>query len=113
MTPENCRKCGSGPMAPSKNLDAPLRHIGRGLCHVCYRHLHDRARRGAGDELLDFERVSRPAADVVEDFQMLSGQGYTRRQAAERMGISLAALDQALVRHRRRQRAAEPVGVTA
>lgn len=113
MTPTTCRGCGNGPLAPGNQRDAPLRHLGRGLCQKCHRRLYRRAARGTSDELLDYERVSRSALDVIEDWESLAAQGYTRKQAATRIGMTPAALNQAIARHRRRQREAEIAGVAA
>lgn len=44
----------------------------------------------------------RPAGDTAAEFAELASRGYSRSQAAERMGISRDALDLALVRVRRR-----------
>lgn len=77
-------------------------HIeGRGLCGACYwRH------RQAGT-IDDFPRRQLPARDLVEDYEFLRrSEGYTRRQAAERMGITLARLEKAIERETRRTKEA-------
>lgn len=93
-----CLMCGL-PMARNNRAGHPpgtRLHDGRGLCEAC----HDRAiRRGV---LMDFERRSRPVDEVVEDWLMLREQGHDRRRAAERMGITHHALEQALLRAVRR-----------
>lgn len=73
---------------------------GRGLCVRCYSREHKAGR------LHQYPLKNRAAADVAEDVEFLRGQGFTRRQMAERLGMTLAAMDRALLRHRARQRAA-------
>lgn len=64
----------------------------RGLCSACYwRH------RTAGT-LDRFPRKVRPSHDTFEDYLFLAAQGYTRRTAAERMGITKQALEKAIMR---------------
>jgi hypothetical protein len=73
---------------------------GRGLCARCYwRHW----KRGTLDQ---FPRRHVPAADLVEDYEFLRRQGYTRRTAAERMGISKKRLEKAIERQARRMQEA-------
>lgn len=68
------------------------RSEGRGLCSTC------RSRHRGRGTLLDFERPSRSAEEVVEDWLILRDQGHDRRQAAARMGMTHHALEQALRR---------------
>lgn len=68
------------------------RHMGRGLCTSCYG-LH--RRQGTLDQ---FDRLTRPRVDTFEEWLMLKRSGATRREAAQRMGMTLEALDQ--VRYR-------------
>lgn len=70
------------------------RHIkGRGLCDPCYVY-------ACTHRLLDqWPRRRRPGVDLVEDWHELSSQGYTRRHAAERLGVTKQALDKAIARH--------------
>lgn len=68
---------------------------GRGLCRACY-----------ADPTITINYPDRrgiPSADLLDDWDMLRRDGYTLRQAAERLGITYAALDQALVRAKRRR----------
>jgi DNA-binding NtrC family response regulator len=64
----------------------------RELCDRCY----DVARyRG---ELIDFPRRRLTRDEFVEEFELLRGQGYTRAQIAERLGMSRNTLDKRLER---------------
>ena len=46
-------------------------------------------------------RSTIPLADLLEDWELLSRNGYTRAQAAERLGIKKARLEKAIERGRR------------
>jgi hypothetical protein len=109
-SPTHCRRCGEGPLYPYQGGGPKeLRHAGRGLCKRCHGVLWRRYEAGhdvEGDSLIDYERIQRSNANVIESWQELSAEGYTKQQAADRMDMTYAALDQALVRHRRRQRKA-------
>lgn len=67
---------------------------GRGLCSHCYN-----VERYWG-RLLNHERRWRPRDDVMDDWKLLCGQGYTKRQIAARLGMSFKALERALNRAR-------------
>ena len=68
---------------------------GRGLCDSCYIH---EIRYG---NLTNYTRHTIPLADLLEDWELLSRNGYTRAQAAERLGIKKARLEKAIERGRR------------
>lgn len=68
------------------------RHGGRGLCSPCY------SRASRDGTLLDFGRATLSRDDVLDDWEVLREQGYGRRVAAERLGMSLDAFDGALRR---------------
>lgn len=68
------------------------KHKGRGLCSGCY---GVNRRRGT---LAKFSRTTRLREDTFSEWQLLKSTGATRREAAERMGITVAALDR--VRYR-------------
>jgi transposase-like protein len=70
------------------------RHSGRGLCNPCVRQL-------TPDQLLDFERITHTRDEILDDYDLLRRQGYSRRKIAERIGVSLAALEQCIWRARR------------
>lgn len=73
---------------PDRPLDA------RGLCRACYAAAYNAGRHNEHR----LERVSRSRADFVADYVLLRSEGYTRRQIAERLGMTVAAVTQA---HRR------------
>lgn len=70
-------------------------HSGRGLCGSCW-HRHDR-----NGTLENFPRVTRDRAEILEDWAFLSREGYTRAEAARRMGITKKCLEKAIERARR------------
>lgn len=91
-----CADCGY-PLAP-KSVgpvgEGVRRHAGRGRCGLCrYRRLRD-------GTWADVPRPSRTNAEVVEDYRLLRPMGLSRREVAERMGMSLVALDRAICRAR-------------
>lgn len=85
-----CRNC-SCPMVGQRETSPPgwRRHVARGLCSRCWS-----AARTAGD-LVDFERNTRTRDEVLDEWVLLRGEGYTRAQAAERIGMTFAAFDRA------------------
>lgn len=91
----SCRRCGAF-MHPQRS-GGPWRHIaiGRGLCMSCWRHLQ-----GTG-ELADYERVSRSRDDLLDDYEVLRGEGYDWRQCAERLGMSYPSFERAMFRARK------------
>lgn len=50
-------------------------------------------------------RKTHRSAELAEDAAELLGQGHTRQHAADRLGVNLAALEQALLRTRQREAA--------
>jgi hypothetical protein len=49
-------------------------------------------------ELIDFERTTRSRDEVMAEWALLRSEGYGKRQAAERLGMTFAAFDRALQR---------------
>lgn len=70
-------------------------HRGRGLCCAC----HTRVSRAGW--LADYERRNRIRDEVMVEWELLRGEGYTKRQAAARLGMTFAAFDRAFHRSRR------------
>lgn len=66
----------------------------RHLCRACYQWHRTH---GTLDQ---FPRLTRRSADTVEDYEFLACDGYTRRLAAERLGITKKALEKAIARRR-------------
>lgn len=95
----SCAACRA-PMVPRARWtrgERPEGHkpIGaRGLCRPCYRR-ELRAEKFA-------PRRNRSLFEVLEDYRMIRDDVATVAQAAERMGMTYAALDKALYRARRR-----------
>jgi hypothetical protein len=54
------------------------------------------------DVRIDYELSFMRADDMLDTWDELRREGYTVRQAAERMGVTFAALDKALCRGKRR-----------
>lgn len=53
------------------------------------------------DQRLDYPRLNRTQVEVVEEWLLLRSEGYTRRQSADRIGMTFAAFDRALHRARK------------
>lgn len=71
-------------------------HSARGLCELCYwRHRRE-------DTLADWPRLSYSRDELLEEWALLSREGHTRQQAADRLGISKERLDKAIQRDRKR-----------
>lgn len=68
------------------------KRTGRGLCARDYK----RAR--VAGELIDYERGGLAHTVVLEEWQVLREDGHTKRQAAERLGMSYKAFEKALER---------------
>lgn len=93
-----CVRCGSGPLQPKKRAGVPitLRHWGKGRCGKCWRHTQDEKKTAPP------ARTARKAVHVLEDWEYLRSWGYTKPLAAERLGMTVAAFDRALLRAKER-----------
>ena len=67
----------------------------RGLCNKCYKRAY---RAGTLDDVA----TRRPLAEVLDEWVLLRDDGISVRDAAPRLGMTFPALDQHLVRARRR-----------
>jgi hypothetical protein len=94
--PGSCRRCGYHMHPPQAG---GRYHRGRQLCNFC----HPAAARNG--ELVDFERQTRVRDEVMADWELLRSQGFTRRQAAARLGMTVKAFEKA---HERARRAGDP-----
>jgi hypothetical protein len=81
-------------MAPRRSAGRARTTQARGLCWFCYRAATKNG------ELFDYPRSTRSRDEVLDEWEMLRGEGYTRRQAAERIGMTFEAFDRALYRAR-------------
>jgi hypothetical protein len=90
-------ECGVELLGP-RSVPYLQRHEGRGLCARCHR-------RHSAAGTLDLFPVRWRSEDLVTDAEIVRArEALTWAQVAERLGVSFAALDQARVRVRRRQR---------
>lgn len=100
-----CRVC-SYPMARARR-PAPegyRRRCGRGLCTCC----HGRLLRAG--ELDDYDRVNRTRDEVLAEVEWLRTAGvHSSADLAERLGMSVYALEQHIYRARREQDPRVPV----
>lgn len=72
-------------------------HHSRGLCTTCGQGYN-------GCDPQDYERKTWPSELLVDEWALLARQGCTRRQAAERLGISKKRLEKAIERQTRTTR---------
>ena len=77
-----------------------MRHIGRGLCGRCYYFAQQFG------VLHEYPRINRPYTWTWEDYDELAAQGYSRLHAAERLGLTKAALEKAIERRPREEEVA-------
>lgn len=90
-----CARC-SHRIVPRRHrpLNGARRHAGRGLCDPCRNET-----RATGD-LPDFERATRTRDELLDEWVLLRSEGYTLRQAAERLGMTYPAFERAYYRAR-------------
>lgn len=67
----------------------------RGLCRSHY------SVAAYAGRLIDFERVQRSRDEVMTEWELLRSEGYTKRQAAERLRMTFGAFEAAYFRARR------------
>jgi transposase-like protein len=91
-----CRRCPY-PLVPvhATGLAGWRRHAGRGLCEPCHKRVLTTG------ELIDFERFTRSRDELLDEWVVLRAEGYTMRQAAERLGMTHAGFQRAYHRARR------------
>jgi hypothetical protein len=93
-----CIGCGRGPLLSGRSKQQGLKHEGRGLCRVCYNHA-----KWSG-VLVNYPRSTRSRDDLCADLELLTREGYSRTQIADRLGMSRSALDRAISRLRAAER---------
>lgn len=73
------------------------RNHARGLCSSCY------GKRYRAGTYLDLPRRTWARDEVLTEWQLLRSEGFTRRQAAERLGIKFNTFERAICRARAAQ----------
>lgn len=94
--PASCVHCGR-PMIHGEGAHKPdgfVRHKSRGMCQSC----HSDARRDG--RLDDYPRNRRQTSETVEIWEMLAMLGYSKHEAAQKLGMSTHGLNRALQRAR-------------
>jgi hypothetical protein len=89
----NCRDC-TREIFPRTSRRGGLRHAGRGLCRMCWWY------RDQDGTLDDVERVKFTRDELMTEWDILRGEGYSKRQAAERIGVTYECFDRAYCRAR-------------
>lgn len=89
-----CGECDTTMMPRSSGVTRVVTHEGRGLCPPCYRSAHYEGRLG------DYPRRTWSRDEVLSEWELLRGEGHTRLQAAERLGMNPATFERALQRAR-------------
>lgn len=90
-----CVRCGCSILPPAPGRSAAVIHRGRGLCQPCYRSVDREGR------LSEYEKKFRSRDEILEEWVILCRQGYTRRQAAERLLMKPESFVRALQRARK------------
>lgn len=104
--PALCRRCDVPLHTPSwvrsrawwwhPTRDCSRCHVGRGLCKRCRRLAR------LDGTLADYPRLTLPADDVLDDYEILASDDLTRDEIARRVGVSVRRLDEVLRDARRR-----------
>jgi len=98
MRIRQCLRCGQSMVDGKTYVANPKiqrkysRHYSRGLCRTCYSNEKYHGR------LNDWPLLTRKRDELLEEWVLLRSAGVPIAQAAERMGISVIALDRALHR---------------
>lgn len=92
LWPKQCRDCERDIYPQHWGLPRATMHKGRGLCWSCHDH---RWYVGTLDEV---ERLTFSRDELMTEWEILRGEGYTKREAAARIGISLERFDRAFHR---------------
>jgi hypothetical protein len=90
--PKQCRDCDHDIYPVTWDLPGSCTHGGRNLCRPCW------SRRWYVGTLDDVERIKFTRDELMAEWEILRGEGYSKRQAAERMGISFERFDRAFHR---------------
>jgi len=69
-------------------------HEARGLCEPCYK------REDYHGRLADYPRATWSRDDLMTEWELLRSEGYSRRDAADRLGVKWEAFDRAYYRAR-------------
>lgn len=85
-------------MSQCARCDRPGTTYRRRLCKPCWRVV---LAAGVLDEVYPL-RALWPADLLLGEWEFLAAEGYTRAQAAERLGVRKNSLDQAILRARKR-----------
>jgi hypothetical protein len=88
-----CHDCGGQMRRQTDPPDGRRPHYGRGLCRACY------LRRSRAGTLADVERRRRSGADFRDDYRLLTAEGFTPAQVADRLGVTRAAVYKARTRN--------------
>lgn len=85
------------PIVPIGHTPPPgyAAHEGRGLCRSCY------AAHRAGGTLGDYPPITWRRTELYAEWEILRDRGMSRREAAGHLGVTFAALEQAILRTRR------------
>lgn len=93
--PERCVNCSIRIHPHGRPVPGCEPHYGRGLCAGCYQRKQVRGR------LLDFPSQCLSRDLLMEEWEVLRRQGYSKRQAAERLRVTFQAFDRAFWRARK------------
>lgn len=98
---QRCARCGREMSSSPQRPDGVLACGGRGLCGSC----HSLLLRFHPDELAEYPRKTRRAADLAEDWEILRLRGLNKPQAAAALGMKPSTFMRSLERLAARRRA--------
>lgn len=90
-----CVECGRAIFPHSWTGPSRFHHFGRGLCMPCYGAL------GRQGYLNDCPRLTHPSSELATKWADMKDRGWTRREAAAQLDVTLAGLEKAITRHNR------------
>lgn len=91
---EPCPRCGRVTYPWKAGMATSWSRVGRGLCGYCHSQL-------TPDQRMDYPRRNQSQDDVMAEWELLRSEGYTKQQAADRLGMTFAAFDRQFHRARR------------
>lgn len=98
MIRKPCLRCGRLAAPHSKATRNGLRYSellqARGLCTLCYSNVKYHG------QLLEYPRGTRSRDELLEDYEVLRGQGYNWRECAHILKMKYASFERALCRAR-------------
>jgi hypothetical protein len=107
LAPSTSPQCGDCaillvPRRAKSRLGVTRQHYGHGLCMICARFRRDTGQGMTGPRLPAPRSTTRwKSRALLEEYELLHGEGLGRREIADRLGVTVPTLGRALCRARR------------